>query len=563
MFGRGVEYFSMFMNCRLTALALLWALACLLPPLSGLNSAAAIDSGFYGFGSPDPFTRFSRPDGVDLFSGSQNENIQAYCDGLNIADHNCRRISSIYFSDLGIGGDSPEAWDANHSSVEYGELEPPYDPHWGDDRMVASPSLTGFVFSCMILTFDPPIPTGWNMEFLWTVGARHDTGDTVNRGTAVDVRFRADTDRVKPDGSRDFITLTNAENRFRENLDVNSFLPWKSFSVFTGFGSPVPEVRWCAFSSGIKESVRNRARIDGLLFGTDREEFCRDCHPGHNDFIDRYCVALDLSSSNCQRVSRLVFSRSGVGEHVWDPTHAEASAEGGSFSVLSPPVKQGQYSCMSLHLAVPNPKGETFKIIWRLSLSRTGQMGETQVAMRLFSFVPGGGDNHDPADPADRADLTDVRLERTFLPVSMSSPDFSKWLADFPPLTDGETPPVKLPDNEVGEFKWCYYGGNPKVGERDRGRVDRLVISELPVISPEAFANGTPRQVEVLARPSGVGIFSSTTQSQSIRDYCDGLNISDHNCRRIHQIRFLGRNLTTDTSSFWDDFHEGGDRRRQ
>ena len=46
-------------------------------------------------------------------------------------------------------------------------------------------------------------------------------------------------------------------------------------------------------------------------------------------------------------VSRLVFSRGGeegttsIGEHVWDPTHAEASTEGGSSSVLSPPVREG------------------------------------------------------------------------------------------------------------------------------------------------------------------------------------------------------------------------------
>ena len=537
MFGRGVEYFSMFMNCRLTALALLWALACLLPPLSGLNSAAAIDPLLYGHGFPELSMRFSRPDGTDLFSGSQNEDIQDYCDGLNIADYNCRRISSIYFSDIGTGDDLPEAWDANHSSVKYGELSPPYDPDWGDDRMVASPRMTGFFFSCMILTFDPPIPAGWNMEFLWTVGARHDDGDTVNRGTAVDVRFRANTDRVEPDGSRDSITLTNTKNEFRENLDVNSFLQWTRISI-SGFSpSSVPEVRWCAFSSGIKESVRNLARVDGLLFGTDREEFCRDCHPGHNDFIDRYCIALDISSRNCQRVSRLVFSRTGVGDHVWTPI-SDASAIGGGRSVLSPPVKKGEYSCMSLHLAVPKPEGETFSIVWGLSLSRTGQTGKTDAAMRLFSFVPGGGADHDPTV------LTSARLNRTF---GSSSEDFSGWPQE----------PVQTLATEVGEFKWCYYGGNPKVGELDRGRVDRLRISELPVISPEAFANGIPRQVEVLARPSGVGIFSSTTQSQSIRDYCDGLNISDHNCRRIHQIRFLGRNLTTDTSSFWDDFHEG------
>ena len=535
MFGRGVEYFSMFMNCRLTVLALLWALACLLlSPLSGLNSAAALDSDVYGMGSPTVFTRFSRPDGVDFFSGTQNNNIQTYCNGLDITDYNCRRISSIYFS--ASGNTRPDAWKPNHVRVESGEMAP-QDPHWENERMVASPSLTDSSYSCMIMTFDPPIPAGWNMEFRWTVGARHDDGDTVNRGTAVDVRFRADTDGVKPDGSRAVIQLSKTDNQFRENLAVHGFLPWETVST-EDFSSSVPEVRWCAFSSQILGSVRNRARVDGLLFGTDREEFCRDCHPGHDDFIDRYCVALDLSSSNCQRVSRLVFSRSGVGEHVWEPI-TDVLAIGGGRSVRSPPVRKGEYSCMSLHLAVPNPKGETFSIIWGLSLSRTEQTGQTHATMRLFSFVPGGGDNHDPAD------LASARLSRTYGPPTSG---FDGWRPKNPSQT---------PTTEVGEFKWCYYGGNPMLGEIDRGFVDSLGISEPAVISPEAFANGIPRQVAVLARPSGVGIFSSTTQSQSIRDYCDGLNISDHNCRRIHQIRFSGRNLMTDTSSFWDDSHEG------
>ena len=229
-----------------------------------------------------------------------------YCDGLNISDYNCRRISRINFFADALPSGVPVLWDNNHGSVPVGDSEPPYDEGWGDPRMVASPGIcspgrfAGFgylcehvtadhsSYSCMALVFDPPIPMGWNIEYRWTVGARQPARDSQVRGTAVDIRFRADT------GSNSDIQLADEQGRFRENTRYRRPSPHgNTRAYFRNFGSAVPEIRWCFFSSNIRQSVRNLARIDGVLFGTDDgEEFCRpelnagddDCLPGHNAF---------------------------------------------------------------------------------------------------------------------------------------------------------------------------------------------------------------------------------------------------------------------------------------
>ena len=509
----------------------------------------------YQNGIPTDDASLERPAGAGLFSGTQHAEIQGYCDGLNISDHNCRRISRIGFFAKSLPSGVPVFWDNNHRSVLFGDSEPPYDDSWGDPRMVASPGictpgdspgvcanrLDGFsTYSCMALVFDPPIPTGWDLEYRWTVGARQDT-DNSQGGTAVDIRFRAGT------GSGSDIQLSAEPDRFRENTTVNGFLPWQ-YQGSPGFGSPVPEIRWCFFSSDIRQSVRDLARIDGVLFGTDDgEEFCRpehnaddnDCRPGHNAFIDRYCLALDIADGNCAQVSRLVFSRSGIGEHVWDPTHAEASADGGSLSVLSPPIKGGEYSCMSLHLTTPYPRGEEFNFAWELGRRAgfDGETGQVNALMRFYYFAAGAGAGHDPTD-------SETRSSDAFLFLRPEQSGFQGWTnAQF-----SDT------DTEAEELKWCYYGGNPEVGAQDRGRIDRLQLEGLP-IPPRVFANSTPQRTASLERPVGVGLFSNTTQSRSIQGYCDGMNISDYNCRRISRIDFFARNLPPGATPFWDNDH--------
>ena len=501
----------------------------------------------YENGIPQQTETLERPAGVGIFSSTtQSRSIRDYCGGLNMSDYNCRRISRIRFVSRNFPADISPAWDNNHLMVESGDLDPPYYDRWGDpmdSRMVATPAIDGadsdsaglFRYSCMALVFDPPVPAGWNMEFRWTVGARHNTGESTARGTVVDVRFGADTQS----GSN--ILLNDQQNRFRRNSSIDGFLPWQVRGI-DDFERPVPEVRWCFFSSDILPAERNLARIDGVLFGTTQtQSFCRpernagddSCLAGHNQFIDRYCAALDLPMDNCLRVSRLAFSRTGIGEHVWDPTHNAASDGGLSLSVLSPPVRKGEYSCMSLYLGVPSPAGVEFS--FAASVNRramiSGLTGTVNAYLQFYSFTPEGGDNHIPR-------YEDVSAEERL----RITPNSSGW-------SDGEV--TRTPSIETGELKWCYFGGNPEVGEQDRGRIDSLQLGDSPPL-PEDYANGAPEQTETLVRPPGVGIFSNTTQSRSIRDYCDGLNISDHNCRRISRIHFFARGLPAESSLVWD-----------
>ena len=144
----------------------------------------------------------ARPSAASLFSGTQSPEIQAYCDGLNIADYNCRRISKILFTTSErVGGSGPDvAWD-NNAQGDYNENR------WDDTRMVASPVVPpGDSYYCMSLFFDPPIPSGWDMQFRWTVGNGSGTGNT-----SVDVRFGPGTN------ARDDITRTDVSGQFRAN----------------------------------------------------------------------------------------------------------------------------------------------------------------------------------------------------------------------------------------------------------------------------------------------------------------------------------------------------------
>ena len=396
--------------------------------------------------------------------------------------------------------------------AESGDLEPPYDASWGDSRMVASPAIDGAdsgsagfsSYSCMALVFDPPVPAGWNMEFRWTVGARHST-DSQTRATAVDLRFGADT------RSDSTILLSSEPNRFRQNAEGDDFLPWQ-YRGFTDLASPIPEVRWCFFSSDIPAADRNLARIDGVLLGsTQTQTFSR---PEHNSFIDRYCTALDLAADGCSRVSRLGFSRTGTGESVWDPTYGVGSPGGGSSSVLSPPVRAGEYSCMSLYLNPPNPQVAAVRFQWGLS-RRGGADGDPDAALNFYFFAPGDGDAHVPID-----DNGALGISTATVFLNWTGSDFGNWAKyeSSVPVTPG------------GMLKWCYLGGNPAVGDQDRGRVDQLQISDA--------------LTTVFARAE-------------IAEYCTALNMSLYSCQRLSGIAFGAGAGAIDSTRLWSVSEQG------
>ena len=123
------------------------------------------------------------------------------------------------------------------------------------------------------------------------------------------------------------------------------------------------------FATDIEAHSNNHARIDGILFGpSGGEQFCRrglnsgdnTCVSGHDELIDRYLHGLgSIQSKLPARVGGSPLAEaepasgilSGTQLIVWE------SSEGGSSSVQSPPVKLGEYSCMSLYLDPPNAQG--------------------------------------------------------------------------------------------------------------------------------------------------------------------------------------------------------------
>ena len=479
------------------------------------NTAEALAPEQYQSGKPQGAKIMNRSTGAGLFSGTQSPDIQAYCDGLNISDYSCRRIDRIVFLSSKAKAASAIVWDSNQTErLGSSDSDPPYYDSWGDARMVASPQAESGIYYCMSLSFGPPIPSGWNMEFRWTVGS-NPSGANANRSVAVDVHYGAGTVGTT------VIKRSAAAGRFRENIEGGTaFLAWQESEQ--NFGSPIPEVRWCVYTTTpISATVYNRVRIDGVLFGTGREEFCRSgvtddsCVSVPDDFIDSYCTALDLSSEYCQLVSRLVFNRSGIGEHVWDPTHSQASAEGGSSSVLSPPVKRGEYSCMSLYFDQPNPQGAEFSFAWDLSrrAAVSGESGQQSAYMRFFLFAPEAGADHNPADLS-------VRSEDASYSLGTEGSGFEGWTAGV----------IGNPATETGELKWCYYGGNSDVGEVDRGRVDRLEMADGPVSE-------------------------STDSRVAIEKYCTALDIEDALCTRVSSIDFLGFNAG---QLAWDPNHAMG-----
>ena len=90
--------------------------------------------------------------------------------------------------------------------------------------MIASPRVassgSNSSYYCMSLFFDPPIPSGWDMEFRWTVGS-NPSGTNVNQSVAVDVHFGTGAGT----NARSSIKRSATAGRFRENLEGGTAFP--------------------------------------------------------------------------------------------------------------------------------------------------------------------------------------------------------------------------------------------------------------------------------------------------------------------------------------------------
>ena len=511
-------------------------------------AAAVVTNTDYGRGIPERFETLVRPDNAGPFgSGTQLSQIRSYCAGMNISDYVCRRIGRIFFAaknhEEEAGG---TLWENNHQTAEGA-------PDWGDQRMVASVDTGGTSYSCMTIQFDPPLETDWGVSFHWTVGQEYNGLDrlgSADRLTAVNVLYVASNQTDSLTRRDNYIGYDLLSAAFRSTRFSGGFLEWQK-STISRLGARGAETRWCFFGASARSGYYSRIRLDGVSFGRPRQTFCRPelnpaagfCRPGHNDFIDRYCAALNLTTANCQQVSRLVFTRSGVGEHVWDPTHDAGSQSGSAPSVLSPVVRAGDYSCMSLLLDPPHPVGVPIRFDWtvgrRARYSSERRNRQEEAFIRFYYFAPGSGADHAPIGSDGQ-----VASSKGFRIAGIDAGGYAVWAAQSSDIAEPAG---------VGELKWCYFGGNGVAGNGDRGRFDRLRI--VTRLSPQDYGNGMPERMETLERPGGSGLFSSTTQSRSIRDYCDGLNISDYNCRRISRINFFADALPSGVPVLWDNNH--------
>ena len=215
--------------------------------------------------------------------------------------------------------------------------------------------------------------------------------------------------------------------------------------------------------------------------------------------IEDYCAALNISASDCARLSSIVFSRTGEGDIRWDETHGSSPMGGGMSSVLSPVVGAGDYSCMSLNFNPPLPANLDISFYW--ALSRGGGSGSTH--MQLFVAPPEG---HVPMVTTGTADF-----------IRRSANGYSPWMSYS----------VARVNAPIPELKWCYFGSNTQPVDGDQGRLDLLYLSAL----------------------------SSVTDRTVIARYCTALNIPGEQCSRVNRLGFAGPLRLDDLA--WDSTHTG------
>ena len=347
------------------------------------------------------------------------EQLGSYCAALDASAAICRRLSRISF--VAVGADGNALWSAEHAASS---------PD-GGGVSVASRLSGRTAVSCMGLHFEPPWPPYTDLSFWWDLG-RSAGGDEpvavrvlLNRGPVAG--FDLEYPGSAADGARS-----------RSHLG-SGFAGWSQHR-WIDFPEPLSDLRWCHYEEPGTEvpRVESIARIDRLVITTESRMIV-----SARERVDEYCAALDALPWICERLSHISFAATGGEENLlWTADRAEGSPEGGSFSVASPPVGVGDYSCMSLHFNPPLAAESNIEFDWTVS-----GLGRLQ----LWAPPPA---IHVPAvDSAVRFIVADSSGVATWYPHSFS--------------TAAEP---------LGELKWCYFGGGSEPGAEDIGSVDRLRI---------------------------------------------------------------------------------------
>ena len=411
-----------------------------------------------------------------------------YCAALNMSAPLCESVSSIVFSGTEV---ARLPWDDKHGDA----------PSGGGDRSVLSPAVSRDNYSCMSLRFDdPPIPMRSDVSFDWSVGR---DGEIIGAGRLqLFVAPPPDHDPLSA-----LVATTDDTARFIEQT-ADGFSTWAPHSVLR-VSTPIPELKWCYFGADSSPDTEDRGRIDRLrlIVSISTED---------RTVIARYCTALNVPGAQCRQISRLGFAGPfRLAGLAWDSEHAVGAPDsGGGRSVLSPTISNSEYSCMSIYFDPPVPAGRDIAFDWDLNRENP-ENGSGIAFLRFYYFAPGGGDDQGPFISGGGVFPSDISRS---LP-SRSAGSFVGWGRETSVLSE-----------EVGELRWCYFGANATAGDRDRGRIDRLVLRA----DSESFS-----------------------ERAMLEEYCAALNMSGPLCDRLSSVDFVKTGIG---GHIWDDRHSASSR---
>ena len=225
-----------------------------------------------------------------------------------------------------------------------------------------------------------------------------------------------------------------------------------------------------------------------------------------------YCAALDMTLAHCERIVKIVFSRSGAGELVWsndrEVDFGDVAENGVRLSAMAPaiassPAGLNDYSCMSLHFDPPLPRHTQVAYIFQL---RRG--GGVTANSRLDEYVaPAAGHVPNILLPVGRLRNLPFSASYSYL---AGSPHRIGLIDIADQLLRSERE-----DTPVTELKWCYFGAN---SGGSPGPDDIVVIDALQLI----FTTDTLR----------------VTDRAELDEYCAVLDMFPYSCSLLSGIEF-------------------------
>ena len=400
--------------------------------------------------------------------------IDKYCSALNTVPEDCAQIDRIVFT----GTLGPQLdWSADYS---------PTPPAQADDTTAtASPAVPPGHWSCASMHFNPAIPTDRQLRFQWG-GLGGDSGAILH---------------IYADPPADHVPLAadvegGMSGLWRKN-PVTAELTFAAIALLLrqrarGAELPLSELKWCILAAATAADDNYRAVLDRFEI---RDATIRVQESTERTTIADYCRGLNTPAAVCQRISRLSFSGIIAADQLpWSvaDSFAETEPQPDDTVVSSPPVRQHDFSCISLHFEPAIAMGSDISFAWNIGGSNiTPSTGELN-AIQLWINPPV---DHLP-DFDGNSDQTRQRVSGSDL--------FTGW----------DTHSIPGIASAAAELKWCYFErAAPSDGDPDRGLIDRFSFA--PIAS------------------------ESTTRS-TIDEYCSALNTVPEDCAQIARIVFTG-----------------------